>query len=139
MTAMRATEHGTRRATVVARIGLAAIAIALCVSRCTGAAGRATSSAAAPGCIGSGNRDAINKALVGQGAQAVLYPGAVFDLTDPVMLSAPGQKLYTQGRPTDGSRALLRIVNDNESTARCGSTPSAPAGFQVQADTNATM
>src|SRR5262245_56483067 len=62
-------------------------------------------------CIGPGTQAAINAALVGNGAAAVLCPNAQFLLTAPVRFTAPNQQLYTQGFPTDSTRAVLR-VND---------------------------
>jgi len=63
------------------------------------------------GCLGSGTEATINAALVGAGAEAVLCPGAVFELHGPVVFRAPDQRLYTRGLPTDGTRAVLRIAH----------------------------
>jgi len=60
-------------------------------------------------CIPSGTEADINGALAGTGAEAVLCPNALFILSNPVRFSAPNQRLYTQGFPTDETRALLRI------------------------------
>ena len=73
--------------------------------------------AAAVGCLASGTEAEINAALVGPGAVAELCPGAVFNLHNRVTLSAPFQRLTTQGQPTDGSRALLRIANPSMTNA----------------------
>lgn len=66
----------------------------------------------ATGCISSGTDEAINMALVGQGAEAVLCPGSVFELASPIVFTAANQKIYTQGWPTDNSRALIKINGD---------------------------
>lgn len=48
------------------------------------------------GCIVSGSGGvAINAALVGPGAEAVLSPGAVFTLADRLRSTAPNQRTYT--------------------------------------------
>lgn len=41
------------------------------------------------GCIDSGTEVEINAALVGKGAEAVLCPGTVFTLSNPVVFTAP--------------------------------------------------
>lgn len=63
------------------------------------------------GCIPSGTDATINAALNGAGAVATLCPGAVFSLSNTVRFKAPNQQLTTQGQPTDGTRALLKITN----------------------------
>ncbi len=62
-------------------------------------------------CLGSGDQDAINARLQDVNAEAMLCPGAVFELTAPVTFTANGQQIYTEGLPTDDTRALLRIVS----------------------------
>lgn len=64
-------------------------------------------------CIPSGDGSAINRALVGVGAQAVLCQGAVFELTEPVNFTADSQKMFTEGFPTGDQRATLRIANSS--------------------------
>ncbi|MFB9833006.1 hypothetical protein [Actinoallomurus acaciae] len=51
------------------------------------------------------------------GAEAILYPGAVFTLHNPVKLTAPKQVLQTQGLPTGSTRAILRLGDASISTA----------------------
>lgn len=68
-------------------------------------------------CIESGDQNTINAKLKGVGAVAILCPGAVFELTGPVIFNAEGQQVYTLGLPTDDSRATLRIVAQDVSTA----------------------
>jgi hypothetical protein len=62
-------------------------------------------------CLESGDQDTINARLVGVGAVAMLCPGAVFELTAPVRITADKQQIYTEGFPTDDTRATLRIVS----------------------------
>jgi len=68
-------------------------------------------------CIPSGSQDQINAALSGPNREAVLCQGAVFELTAPVIINAAGQKIYTQGLPTDDRRATLRVVGPEVTTA----------------------
>lgn len=62
-------------------------------------------------CLDSGDQNDINLRLRGPGAEAVLCPGVIFELTGTVTFTAPDQKLYTEGHPTDDTRAVLRIVH----------------------------
>eukprot|EP00978_Attheya_sp_CCMP212_P027958 scaffold95153_cov42-Attheya_sp.AAC.1 len=68
-------------------------------------------------CIPSGDQRSINKALVGDFAEAVLCPGAVFDLTAPIEFTNSHQIIYTQGDPIGSTRATLRIVHPSVATA----------------------
>ena len=68
-------------------------------------------------CIPSGDQQDINAALLQSGDEAVLCSGAVFELTAPVVFTAAGQKVYTEGFPTDDHRAVLRIVSVSNTTA----------------------
>lgn len=68
-------------------------------------------------CLASGNQDDINDRLRGPGDVAVLCPGAVFELTGPIVISADGQQVYTEGFPTDARRATMRIVSATLTTA----------------------
>jgi parallel beta-helix repeat protein len=61
-------------------------------------------------CIPSGDQEAINSRLQAEGDVAVLCPGAVFELTSPVIISAARQSIYTQGFPRDDTRATLRVA-----------------------------
>ncbi|MFQ5604674.1 MAG: right-handed parallel beta-helix repeat-containing protein, partial [bacterium] len=61
-------------------------------------------------CIPSGDHTNIQNALTGPGSKAVLCPDAVFELSEKVFFTADSQSIYTQGFPTDDSRALLRVV-----------------------------
>ncbi len=72
---------------------------------------------AAPPCLESGDQNTINARLKGTGAIANLCPGAVFELTGPVIVSADRQQIYTEGLPTDETRATLRIVSALITTA----------------------
>ena len=68
-------------------------------------------------CIPSGDQAAINARLVIVGDVAVLCPGAVFELTGLVVFSADRQQVYTEGFPTDDSRAVLRIASPSLASA----------------------
>ncbi|MFQ5596294.1 MAG: hypothetical protein ACE5HA_19295, partial [Anaerolineae bacterium] len=71
----------------------------------------------AESCIPSGDHSSIQNALTDVGSMAVLCPNAVFELGDTVYFTADDQQIYTQGLPTDDSRALLRVVGDGVATA----------------------
>jgi hypothetical protein len=72
---------------------------------------------AAATCLSSGNEQAINNALRGPDARVYLCPRAVFEISSTIELSAPGQELATQGEPEEDSRAIIRVVGKNLSTA----------------------
>ncbi|GAA5191361.1 hypothetical protein GCM10023322_48570 [Rugosimonospora acidiphila] len=98
-------------------VGLAAV---VAIGAATPASAHPESAAARPAaatCIASGTDAAINAALVGAGAEAVLCPGAVFQLGNPITFTAPNQKIYTQGLPTDATRANLVVTGAGLSTA----------------------
>ena len=69
------------------------------------------------GCIPSGDHNSIQNALTREGSEAVLCPNAVFELGDAIFFTSDRQQIYTRGLPTDGSRALLRIVGKDLATA----------------------
>ena len=71
-------------------------------------------------CIPSGDQDSIQSALVDPGSKAVLCPNAVFELSDTVFFTANGQSIYTEGLPTDSTRAFLKVVGDGVATAVSG-------------------
>jgi hypothetical protein len=68
-------------------------------------------------CLGSGNQDVINRALSQAGSVALLCQGAVFELTESVVMRASGQRIYTEGLPTDARRAVLRLASPALTTA----------------------
>ena len=68
-------------------------------------------------CLPSGDEKTINAALSGPAGTAVLCPGAVFDLHASIVFTRDGQQIYTQGFPTDSTRAMLRIVEPSLATA----------------------
>jgi len=68
-------------------------------------------------CIPSGDETDIQNALNGVGAEAVLCPDAIFELNASISFTANYQQIYTEGYPTDNTRALLRIVADTVATA----------------------
>lgn len=70
-----------------------------------------------PACIPSGDHDSIQNALTDEGAKAILCQNAVFELSETVFFTRDNQEIYTQGFPTDASRALLRIVHKDVATA----------------------
>ncbi len=70
-----------------------------------------------PPCLESGDQNTINARLRGPGAVANLCPGAVFELTGEVIISADGQEIYTEGLPADDTRATLRIVSPGLASA----------------------
>lgn len=68
-------------------------------------------------CISEGDQTYINARLRAANDVAVLCPGAVIELTGPVVFTADGQQVYTEGLPTDDTRAVLRIVSPDLSNA----------------------
>ena len=72
---------------------------------------------AAPPCLDSGDQNTINAKLQGPGSTVILCPRALFDLTGPVIFNAERQQIYTQGLPVDDTRATLRIVSPDLTTA----------------------
>jgi len=71
-------------------------------------------------CIPSGDHNSITAALKDAGSSAVLCPNAVFELGDTVFFTANDQSIYTEGFPTDDTRALLRVVGDGMAIAVSG-------------------
>jgi parallel beta-helix repeat protein len=68
-------------------------------------------------CIPSGDHTSIQAGLTGVGSIAVLCPRAVFELGETILFTANNQSIYTEGYPTDSTRALLRIVGKSVATA----------------------
>ena len=68
-------------------------------------------------CLESGDQNTINAQLQGPGSIAMLCPQALFQLTGPVVFTAANQQIYTQGQPTGDTRATLRIVSPDLTTA----------------------
>ena len=64
-------------------------------------------------CPSSGDQAAIQNALSGVGAKAVLCPNAVFNITAPIRFTADNQEISTLGYPTDGTRAIIRVTGGN--------------------------
>lgn len=77
----------------------------------------ATASTLRRTCLQGGDQNTINAQLQGAGAEAILCPGAVFQLSSPVIISADHQQIYTQSLPTDDTRAVLRIASPTLTTA----------------------
>ncbi len=68
-------------------------------------------------CIPSGDETAINAALTGPGAKAMLCPHAVFEIANSIVLSADGQELATLGSPSKQSQAVIRVAGGELATA----------------------
>ncbi|MFQ6103978.1 MAG: right-handed parallel beta-helix repeat-containing protein [Candidatus Glassbacteria bacterium] len=68
-------------------------------------------------CIPSGDHTSIQNALAGFGSKAILCPDAVFELGETIYLTADSQAIYTEGFPTDATRALLRVADKSVATA----------------------
>ena len=73
--------------------------------------------ATAATCINGGDQTTINNAFKAVGSVATLCANSTFNLTGPVVFNAANQILMTQGLPTDGSRATLRITGASAATA----------------------
>ena len=115
------------------RGGLLAAAVALALPA---AILQSAAPAAAASCIASGTDADINAALVGVGAQAVLCPGAVFSLSNSVTFTAANQQILTQGLPTDGTRAILRVTGSSLTTAISGNNQPGVTVENIQVDGN---
>lgn len=68
-------------------------------------------------CIPGGDESVINAALNKPDAKAILCPNSVFNLQHEIVLSQDGQQIFTQGRPTDESRAILKVAGAQQATA----------------------
>jgi Tol biopolymer transport system component len=68
-------------------------------------------------CVPSGTQEDINARLRQPGDVALLCAGAVFELSSPVVFSADGQQVQTEGFPTDDRRARLRLASPFAATA----------------------
>jgi hypothetical protein len=97
----RASRHPALAAVVVAVLALA-----------TAAAAQGSG-----GCLAWGDQRDINARLQGPGDVVELCPNAFFELTGPVVFTADGQRLTTQGQPTGDRRAVLRITGRDQTTA----------------------
>lgn len=71
----------------------------------------------AQGCLPWGDQTDIQARLQRPGDAAVLCQNAVFELTAPVVFTADGQKLYTEGFPDGDRRALLKVTGPRQSAA----------------------
>ncbi len=68
-------------------------------------------------CVPSGTQEDINARLRQPGDIAVLCAGSAFELTSPVVFSADGQQVHTEGFVTDDRRARLRLASPFAATA----------------------
>ncbi|MEV0186453.1 right-handed parallel beta-helix repeat-containing protein [Streptomyces sp. NPDC050625] len=65
---------------------------------------------------------------------AELCPGAVFNLSKTVYFTAPDQRIETQGLPTDGTRAVLRVASTTLAMAVFGHDQSGAVLQNVEVD-----
>jgi len=91
------------------------LAVLACASIAPGAA--RTPLPSGRSCIPSGDETAINAALTGPGATAMLCPHAVFEIANSIVLSADGQELATLGSPSIKSQAVIRVAGGDLATA----------------------
>ncbi len=68
-------------------------------------------------CLESGTEKDIQRLLNGEGAKVELCPNSVFEISKRVEINARGQEIYTKGKPTDNTRATLRLASKDESVA----------------------
>ncbi len=68
-------------------------------------------------CVPSGTQEDINARLRQPDDIAVLCAGSAFELTSPVVFSADGQQVHTEGFVTDDRRARLRLASPFAATA----------------------
>jgi len=69
-------------------------------------------------CIAEGDQTYLNARLRGPGDVAVLCPGAVIELTGPVIFNAAGQQIYTEDTPLMNAGqccGLLRLTWQRQS------------------------
>ena len=124
--------QGCRRGPSVVRL----LPLLVCAGACGSSDFAQTHGQVLSGCIPSGTEADINSALVGVGAEAVLCPQAIISLSNPVSFTAPDQRLYTQGFPTDETRALLRVGGGTLTTAINGNSQSGIVIQNIQVDGN---
>ncbi|KAK3496226.1 hypothetical protein B0T13DRAFT_281528 [Neurospora crassa] len=62
-------------------------------------------------CLSTGTQSTINALFSSGGANTIvsLCPGVTIPITAPIVFTAPGQELSTQGYPTDSTRATILI------------------------------
>lgn len=89
-------------------------------------------------CLTSGTDASLNASLAaaGPGVRVALCPGAVFDLAHSVKFTAPGQVIYTDGRPTGIGRAVLKIASSSLTTAIDGNSQDSISVENVEVDGN---
>jgi parallel beta-helix repeat protein len=119
------------RKKLVPALAVAAAAATLLTTQTNAFGADSPKSAAA--CIPSGTQANINAALTGTGAKAVLCAGSVFTIDSPVTFTAPNQVLETEGLPTGGTRANLRL-HGSATTAVSGNGQSGVVVQNIQAD-----
>jgi hypothetical protein len=129
---LRSKRRGLASASVVA----VAVVLAMSASAPSYAGPATIVHPAATGCIASGTDASINAALVGVGAQAVLCPGATFNLSNSITFTAANQAILTQGLPTDSTRANLIVASSSLSTAILGNSESGVTVENIQINGN---
>jgi len=77
----------------------------------------AAGAAAAQGCLPWGDQSDIQARLQRPGDVAALCPNAVFELTAPIVFTADGQQLFTEGFPDGDRRALLKVTGRDQAAA----------------------
>jgi hypothetical protein len=77
-------------------------------------------------CLSSGDQTTINQLFASGGQNTIvqLCPRALINLTAPVVFTALGQELSTQGYPTDDARATLVVTGATQATAIIGNCKS---------------
>jgi parallel beta-helix repeat protein len=109
--------------------------LALLSAVITGAALLATGPpAAAATCIPSGGEAPVQAALKQAGAHAVLCRNAVINVSHTITFTAPNQVIETDGRPTDASRATLRLASKAITTVVNGGGRNAVTVQNIQLD-----
>ncbi len=68
-------------------------------------------------CIKDGDLTAINAALSGPRSRALLCPGAVLQISHPILMGFPNQELSTEGSPSGDRRAVIQVAGDDQATA----------------------
>jgi hypothetical protein len=70
-------------------------------------------------CLSSGNQDTINNLLQQGGPNTIvsLCPGTAIPITEPIVFTAPGQEISTEGYPTDDTRATVIIQPGSDATS----------------------
>jgi hypothetical protein len=70
-------------------------------------------------CLSTGDQDTINNLLTQGGPNTVvsLCPGATIPITEPIVFTASGQEISTEGYPSDDTRATVIIQPGSNTTS----------------------